>query len=63
MDTSQILDLFSLDSEEKDETNNNDESRQLTSKEAMETLGKLWDENEYDDLAVDDFLSNLKMKK
>lgn len=62
MDTNQILDLFSLEGEAQDEKND-DLSHQMTRKEAVESLGKLWDENEYDDLAVDDFLSNLKMKK
>jgi hypothetical protein len=58
MDTDQILDLFSL------ESSSNDEKRKSTgkmgAKEAMESLGQLWDESEYDDLQVDEFLSGLR---
>ena len=62
MDTTQILDLFALEGDGQDEKKV-DETQQMTSKEAMENLSKLWDEKEYDDLGVDDFLSNLKVKK
>jgi hypothetical protein len=61
MDTDQILDLFSLEGKDTN-TKGANSDRAMTSKEAIENLGKLWDEDQYDDLAVDDFLSSLKVK-
>jgi hypothetical protein len=60
MDTDQIFDLFNLDGDDK--TKSEKLKTKLSSKEAIEGLDKLWDEEEYEDLAVDEFLNNLKKK-
>ncbi|KAI8898633.1 SNF2 family N-terminal domain-containing protein [Globomyces pollinis-pini] len=61
MDTSQIIDLFSLESKDKDKKVKS--NAKLSSKEALESLDQLWDEDQYDDLAVDDFLQGLQSRK
>ncbi|KAJ3309940.1 btaf1 RNA polymerase II, B-TFIID transcription factor-associated, 170kDa [Boothiomyces sp. JEL0838] len=60
MDTNQIFDLFSLEGEEKPQKNAN---QKVSSKEAIEGLEQLWSEDQYDDLAVDDFLQDLKSRR
>eukprot|EP00842_Homolaphlyctis_polyrhiza_P000657 jgi/Hompol1/1592/HPOL_002723-RA len=69
MDTTQILDLFSLDSSAKgtsaaagstsSTTNTKPASGKLSAKKALENLESLWDESQYDDMHVDDFLKKL----
>jgi hypothetical protein len=58
MDTDQILDLFSLEGNSKEVAKKS--TGKMGAKEAMESLGQLWDESEYDDLQVDEFLTGLR---
>lgn len=51
METSQIIDLFSLEG-------GDDKPR-----EEVEGLSQLWEEAEYEDLQVDDFLKNLQDRR
>ena len=60
MDTNQIFDLFSLENEEK---SNKPINQKVGSKEAIEGLEQLWDEDQYDDLEVNDFLQDLKSRR
>lgn len=60
MDTDQILDLFAIEGSAKSEKKQT--TGKMGAKEALESLGQLWDESEYDDLQVDEFLSGLKKK-
>jgi hypothetical protein len=62
MGTDQIIDLFSL--EAREEQGKKDTSADAgTSKDVIEGLDQLWDEAEYDDLQVDDFLNNIKSRR
>lgn len=56
MGTDQIIDLFSLEGGKEKE-------KVKTGGKAIEGLSALWDEGEYDDLEVDDFLLNLKNRR
>lgn len=65
MGTDQIIDLFSVDSgiegdkPEKAAASNG----KMGAKDVIENLGQLWDEAEYEDLKVDDFLNNIKSRR
>jgi hypothetical protein len=62
MGTDQIIDLFSLEAGEVQ--GKKDTSADAgTSKDVIEGLDQLWDEAEYDDLQVDDFLNNIKSRR
>ncbi|KAI9209494.1 uncharacterized protein BJ171DRAFT_487176 [Polychytrium aggregatum] len=70
MDTDQILDLFSLDGGAGGDVGGGgalDQGRgakkkegKMTAKEIVEGLENLWDEKQYEDLELDEFLKNLK---
>ncbi|KAJ3080001.1 TATA-binding protein-associated factor mot1 [Rhizoclosmatium hyalinum] len=59
METSQILDLFSLGGDSKS-NESADPNRQLTQKEAVAAMGALWDEKQYESFDdMGDFLKGL----
>ncbi|KAL5034972.1 hypothetical protein BDV3_004461 [Batrachochytrium dendrobatidis] len=66
MDTSQILDLFSLDADAKGGRGDtygkagDAGSGPVSAKKAIENLEGLWDESQYDDMHVDEFLKGLQ---
>jgi TATA-binding protein-associated factor len=66
MGTDQIIDLFTVDSgdgkgEDKKQAGNT--AGKMGAKDAIANLGQLWDENEYEDLQVDDFLKNIQSRR
>jgi hypothetical protein len=61
MGTDQIMDLFSLDGGDQEKSSSVE--GKVGTKEILESLDQLWDEAEYDDLEVDDFLANLKSRR
>jgi TATA-binding protein-associated factor len=66
MGTDQIVDLFSIDSGDgsgRAEDKKDGSSGKVGAKDAIANLSQLWDEAEYEDLQVDDFLKNLKSRR
>lgn len=68
MGTDQIIDLFSVDSGGDASGAGGDEKKtalagKVGAKDAIANLGQLWDEGEYEDLQVDDFLKNVQARR
>lgn len=61
MGTDQIIDLFSLEADDQAKTDPS--AKAGTSKDVIEGLDQLWDEAEYEDLQVDDFLKNIRSRR
>ena len=61
MDTSQVLDLFTVDSGREDTKKASESSRKSVSmKDILENAGELWDEKQYDnEYNLDNFLGSL----
>lgn len=59
MDTDQILDLFTLEPGDDVKKDSNEGESRVSAKKAIENLGELWDESQYDDLKVDEFVKSL----
>ena len=65
MDTSQLLDLFSVEKDKmaQKEQANRDTSTKLSMKAIIEDLGELWDESQYEnEYNLDSFIQSLKTK-
>lgn len=61
MDTDQILDLFSLGSNDGSKKKDQlDKNKKSTTKEVLEGLEELADQDQYEDLDVNEFLKGLK---
>lgn len=67
MDTDQILDLFSLDDKKGKKTgaksapaSAEQKGKKATTKEVLEGLDEMWNEAEYEEFGVDEFLKGLK---
>ncbi|KAI8620249.1 hypothetical protein BC830DRAFT_1100132 [Chytriomyces sp. MP71] len=61
MDTSQILDLFQVGGDKPASTESADPNKKVTLKEAMEGLGALWDESQYESMQdMGDFMKGLQ---
>ena len=68
MGTEQIVDLFSIDSSDgsgraEDKKDASQTTGKVNAKDAVANLSQLWDEAEYEDLQVDDFLKNLQSRR
>lgn len=66
MGTDQIIDLFSVDSGDGNGEDKNVASQsagKIGAKDAIANLGQLWNEAEYEDLQVDDFLKNIQSRR
>ena len=59
MNSEQILDLFSVGPGKEEEVEKPKADKVATSKEVIQNLEALWDEKEYDDFEVDEFLKGL----
>ena len=66
MDTSQLLDLFSVEKEKlapKSKGSEDSGSRKSSMKSILEDLGELWDETQYDnEYNLDSFIQSLNTK-
>ena len=65
MDTGQLLDLFTVDTEkrkkEKPNTQQQNETGKASLKSMVENLGQLWDEEQYEtEYNLDNFIESLK---
>ena len=58
MDSDQILEIFDVKQTMSKESS--DSNKKATSKDVLETLGELWDSEQYEDLGVDAFLKSMK---
>jgi TATA-binding protein-associated factor len=65
MGTDQIIDLFSLEGKGDEESKKKESTStgKVGAKDVLEGLDQLWDEKEYDDLQVDDFLKNIQSRR
>ncbi|KAJ3280842.1 btaf1 RNA polymerase II, B-TFIID transcription factor-associated, 170kDa [Borealophlyctis nickersoniae] len=62
MDTDQIIDLFTLgDDGKKDKKKEAAKNKKASAKEVLDELGDVWEEKEYDEFAVDEFLNGLNL--
>ena len=65
MDTSQLLDLFSVEKEKfaKAKSTEDSSNKKSSMKSILEDLGELWDENQYDnEYNLDSFIQSLNTK-
>ena len=65
MDTSQLLDLFSVEKEKfaKAKSTEDSSNKKSSMKSILEDLGELWDETQYDhEYNLDSFIQSLNTK-
>ena len=59
MNTTQLLDLFSIETGAATETTNMEEDTAMSGKRVVESLEELWDETQYDEYDLDSFIKQL----